>query len=540
MKRLIYGVLLVFSVLFPIAGLAQYGDLSVDGGEAVGKAAHIVIDGETIIRVHGINAYTAEQRAKAIQKRIVDVASDTTIDLSTIKLVEDSIRMKIVVGEALVMNIYMSDAVQEGLDKRILAEFAKDKIEKAIVAYRINRSRSVVIRKVSIVLASTIGWVLALIGLMVGLRKLQAFLMARMKSRVDIVADKSSQLVKAQQFWQVYNGLFKMVKYALVFAMAAFYLNSVLAILPWTAGFGAYVFNLFLEPLKELGTNFLNYLPSLAFLVVIVMVTRYALKMLRLIFNGIAHGDILINGFDVDWAMPTFKIVRLLVIVFAIVVAYPYIPGSETNAFKGISVFVGVLFSLGSSSFISNLIAGYTLTYRKAFRVGDRIKVDNHVGYVEEQKVFVTRLRSLKNEDIIIPNSVMLNSNIINYTSKSKEKGIIIHTTVGIGYETPWRQVDAMLMEAAARTALLQKEPEPYVLKQSLGDFAVNYEINGYCTDPHNINKCYTELHQHILDVFNENNVQIMTPNYVADPEVPKVVPNDQWEVPLVPKQGDA
>jgi small-conductance mechanosensitive channel len=176
------------------------------------------------------------------------------------------------------------------------------------------------------------------------------------------------------------------------------------------------------------------------------------------------------------------------------------------------------------------------MTYRGAFKTGDRIKVDDIVGFVEEQKLLVTRVRSLKNEEIVIPNSVLLNSNIVNYSTKAKEKGLILHTTVGIGYETPWRQVDAMLKLAADRTESLLKQPPPFVLQKSLGDFAVTYEINVYCNDANKMPFLYTALHQNILDVFNENNVQIMTPAYEGDPEIPKVVPRDKWETPLAGK----
>ncbi len=194
---------------------------------------------------------------------------------------------------------------------------------------------------------------------------------------------------------------------------------------------------------------------------------------------------------------------------------------------------MGILLSLGSSSFIGNVIAGYSMTYRRAFRIGDRIKVDDYVGFVEEQKLLVTRLRSLKNEEIIIPNSVLLNSNIVNYTTRAKDLGLILHTTVGIGYDTPWRLVHSMLLEAADRTDGLMKNPKPYVLQKALGEFAITYEINGYCNDVSKMFYLYTDLHKNILDVFNENNVQIMVPSYEGDTEVPKVVPKDQWQPPL-------
>jgi small-conductance mechanosensitive channel len=282
-----------------------------------------------------------------------------------------------------------------------------------------------------------------------------------------------------------------------------------------------------------IGKAILNYLPSLFFLLVIFIVTRYLLKLIKLFFTGVSHGDIIIKSFYPDWAIPTFKLLRLFIVVFALILSYPYIPGSQSLAFKGVSVFVGVLVSLGSSSFIGNIIAGYSMTFRRAFKKGDLIEVNNQVGFVEEQKLLVTRLFSIKNEEFIIPNSVLLNSLIINYSTRSEGDGLIIHAEVGIGYETPWRQVDAMLKLAAERTEGIMKEPAPFVLKNSLGDFAVVYEINAFCKDIANRHFIYSVMIQNILDVFNENNVQIMTPAYMADPQVPKVVPKELWNTPL-------
>jgi small-conductance mechanosensitive channel len=220
------------------------------------------------------------------------------------------------------------------------------------------------------------------------------------------------------------------------------------------------------------------------------------------------------------------------------VVAYPYIPGSSSEAFKGVSIFLGLVVSLGSSSVIANLMAGYTMIYRRAFKIGDRITVDNLTGDVIERRLMVTHLRTIKNEEIVVPNSTIINSNIINYSTLARSRGLILHTPVGIGYETPWRQVEAMLKLAAERTSGLVREPAPFVLQKSLGDFAITYELNAYCDNPHAMAQLYTAMHQNILDVFNEHGVQIMTPAYEGDPEKPKVVPKDQWyQAPATPAE---
>jgi small-conductance mechanosensitive channel len=307
------------------------------------------------------------------------------------------------------------------------------------------------------------------------------------------------------------------------------YLNLVLGLYPWTKALARRLLAVFLDPLNTMGTAVLDTLPNLAFLAILIVVTRYGLKGVRLFFVGIDHGTVTLAGFEREWAMPTYRIIRLLGIAFALVVAYPYIPGSQSDAFKGISIFLGVIFSLGSSSFIGNMIAGYTMTYRRAYKLGDHIRVNDIEGDVVEMRLLVTHLRTVKNEEIVVPNSVILNSHVINYTTLARSHGLILHTTVGIGYEVPWRQVEAILRMAAERTPGLLNKPQPFVLQKSLDDFAVTYELNAYTDNPQATPQLYTALHQNILDLFNEHGVQIMTPAYQGDPDAPKMVPKDQW-----------
>ncbi len=275
--------------------------------------------------------------------------------------------------------------------------------------------------------------------------------------------------------------------------------------------------------------GFVAKLPDLIVLAIIVVLVRYVLHLLRLFFDAVGRGSVHLHNFDAAWAAPTYRIARYVLLIFAAVIAYPYIPGSGSEAFKGISLFLGVMLSIGSTSFISNMIAGYALTYRRVLKVGDWVKVDDTLGEVIHTRLQVTHLRSPKNEEITIPNSVILNSKVLNYSSLTAERRLILHTQIGIGYEVPWRQVESMLLLAAQRTPGVQHEPAPFVLQKALGDFAVTYELNVCCETPSAMLRLYTSLHRSILDVFNEYGVQIMTPSYEGDPEVPKVVPKDQW-----------
>jgi small-conductance mechanosensitive channel len=324
---------------------------------------------------------------------------------------------------------------------------------------------------------------------------------------------------------------------AWIVVIAYFSLNIVLGFFPWTRALSKRVLSIVLDPLRSMGTAFVDALPGLVFIAVLWIVTRYVLKVIRVFFEGVGQNKITLSGFDSDWALPTYRIARVLIIAFAFVLAFPYIPGSGSDAFKGVSVFLGVIFSLGSSSVVANVVAGYSLIYRRTFKIGDRIRVGEIEGLVTNAGALVTHLQTLKNEDIIVPNSLIMNSNVTNFSTLASTRGLILHTTVGIGYETPWRQVDAMLKLAAERTPGMLKEPPPFVLLLSLGDFAVTYELNVYTNDPLNQARLYAALHRNVLDVFNEYGVQIMTPAYEGDPEAPKVVTRDAWFAPPAARQ---
>jgi small-conductance mechanosensitive channel len=286
------------------------------------------------------------------------------------------------------------------------------------------------------------------------------------------------------------------------------------------------------RPVQIIGRGIIDLVPNVIFLTVLFVVFRFGLRLIRVFFDAVSRGSVTLRSFDPDWARPTYKIARAAVIALGAIVAYPYIPGSSSDAFKGVSLFIGVVLSLGSTSAIANIIAGYMMTYRRAFRIGDRVKIGDATGDVTEMRLQVTHLRSFKNEEIIIPNSQILTKDVVNYSSMARTEGLILHTEVGIGYETPWRQVESMLLIAADRTPGLLTDPRPFLRLKKLGDFAVTYELNVYCRVAQAMGELYTELHRNILDVFNEYGVQIMTPAYEGDPKSPKVVDRQHWYAP--------
>jgi small-conductance mechanosensitive channel len=223
-----------------------------------------------------------------------------------------------------------------------------------------------------------------------------------------------------------------------------------------------------------------------------------------------------LSGFYPDWANPTYQIIRVIVFAFMVVVIFPYLPGSDSAVFQGVSVFLGFLFTFGSAGSLSNIIAGLILTYMRLFKIGDRVKIGDVVGDVIEKSLLVTRIRTVKNEIISIPNSTVMSSHTINYSSDAPEKGLIIHSTITIGYDVPWMDMHQALIDAASKTELVLQEPKPFVLQTSLDDFYVSYEINAYIKEPNKQAIIYSMLHQNIQDICNERGIEIMSPHYRA------------------------
>jgi small-conductance mechanosensitive channel len=491
--------------------------------------APVVIDGRELFRVRGVSVYPAEVRATRIETRIAALADDPSIDRQQVQAVLSGNTMDIAAGPRLVMSVHDADASIARIDRQTLATLYAERVRIAIDDYRRNRSTAYLKAAVLRALIATVIVAAALWLTLWLLRKLTAFAQRRYGQHVRALAIQSFQILHAQQIRSAVLGALTSLRYVSIAVIVYLYMHFVLSLFPWTRALAQDLLDYLVGPVSIMARGFMAALPDFIFLAILALVTRYLLRVIRLFFEAVGRGTVSLTNFEPDWAMTTYRIIRFGVVVFALIIAYPFIPGSGSEAFKGISIFLGVVFSIGSTSFISNLVAGYTLTYRRAFKVGDWVKIGAVLGEVVEIRVQVTHLRTLKNEEVILPNSVILNTDVVNYSTLARKQGLILHASVGIGYETSWRKVEAMLLLAAQRTPGLLQEPVPFVLQTSLGGFAITYEINAYCNDAHLMSRLRSALHRNILDVFNEYGVQIMTPAYESDPAEPKIVPRTQW-----------
>ena len=513
--------------------LAAAQDVALKAEEAEGEVeipvAPVRIDGQNLFNVRGTTAYPAERRAAVIAKRIRTAAEDPRVAPDDVRIERHDDGLYLVAGKHFVTQLFDADAAIESINLNELAAVDVAAVRIAIEQYRTARSAAHVQHAALVALLSTLVFAVLTWLAIKAFGLLTGFVEARYRTRLKSVNIQSFNILERERIWSTVEGLLGGARVLTVAVLAYFYVQFTFGLFPWTRAISVDLLTYVTDPLLLMGRGFVEQLPSLIFLVLLLFVTRISLRLIRLFFDAVGRSSVTLRDFDPEWAGPTYRVIRIGVIAFALVVAYPYIPGSSSDAFKGVSIFLGVLLSIGSSSFVSNIIAGYAITYRRLFKVGHRVKVGDTVGDVVAMRLQVTHLRSLKNEEVIIPNSEILNSSVTNYSSFADMDGLILHTTVGIGYETPWRQVEAMLVVAAERTEGVLREPKPFVLQTGLGDFCINYEINAYCDDPQQMPALYAALHRNILDVFNEYGVQIMTPAYERDPEHPKLVPPEHW-----------
>ena len=306
------------------------------------------------------------------------------------------------------------------------------------------------------------------------------------------------------------------LRVAVAILLFVIYLQVVFSFLPMTRGYAFAVLEYVLEPLRRLWQGFLREIGNVITIVVLVTLTRYALKGFRWILYEAAEGRVTIPGIAGEWAIPLQRILRIVVIALSAVMIYPYVPGSDTEAFKGLSLFAGALFTLGATGTIGNFIGGLVAIFVGAFRIGDVVKLGEALGVVTETSMTLTKIRTPLNTIVSVPNIAILNGQLINYSTMARTDGVILTTAVTIGYDAPWRTVHRLLLEAASRTTRIEKTPAPFVLQTSLDDFYVRYELHAYTKEPAVMHRTYGELHQNIQDAFNEGGVEIMSPHYAS------------------------
>jgi small-conductance mechanosensitive channel len=484
--------------------------------EAETASTPVLLGGDPIIWITvGAGPYSPHFRAQRISERLESVARDRSISDPTVTVTENEGSSELRAGSRLLMVVTQQDARSIGTARASLAAQYARELETAIRSDRLRYAPAALVRSgvYGVVATLTLALAIWIVGRVT--RRLRRWIQGRWRQG-GALRVQQAEIVSADRIGHTVDVIIRAVRVLVILLFVDLYLTYTLGLFPWTRAVSRALVGYVVSPFRAAGVAFLGYLPKLLFVLVIAGIIHVAIRLVSLFFNQVKHERIVFANFPAEWADPTNKIVRILLIAFGLVVAFPYLPASDSPAFAGVSVFMGVLFSLASSSALSNMIAGFVLTYTGAFRLGDRVKVGDSFGDIIETSLLATRVRTIKNEDITIPNSLVLGTSILNYTRESKTLGLILHTSVTIGYDAPWRQIHDLLIAAALETPGILKEPRPFVWQTALNDFYVTYEINAYTKSPRDMIDIYAALHARIQDEFYAAGVEIMSPHFTA------------------------
>jgi len=423
-----------------------------------------------------------------------------------------------------------------------VAAAAAAELEKALAEYEESGSVERLLKALGYSAAGTAVFVFLLWGL-VWLRRIGARrVLALAHAQAERLKIGDAEILDQELTLRATHMAITFAFWAMVLLLAYEYASFVLVQFPYTRPWGESIAGFLWRLFTGMGEAVIGALPDLAVAILIFFIAYGITGIARGFFDRVERGHISAGWLDPETARPTRRLLSGVIWIFALVMAYPYLPGAETDAFKGVSVLLGLMFSLGASSVIGQAVSGVILMYTRTIRRGEYVRIGDHEGTVMEIGVFTTRLRTGMGEELLLPSTLVVSTVAKNYSRVSEGRGFVIDTTVTIGYDAPWRQVHAMLIEAAKRTDGIVRDPLPKVFQTALSDFYVEYRLACVAipSDPRPRAEVMSVLHQNIQDVFNEHGVQIMSPHYLGDPSQAKVVPVDQWYAAPAQKPSDA
>jgi small-conductance mechanosensitive channel len=352
-------------------------------------------------------------------------------------------------------------------------------------------------------------------------------------SQVRPLRIQKQEILSAPEVATILNRVYLGISWILRLYIIFMFVNTLLGLFDWTRGSAEAIARIVASLFGGIWDSFTSYLPDLLTAIVIIGIAHIVIRLCKLVFDGMARQRIKVPGFYPEWSRTSFNLLRVFIVALTLVVVFPYLPGSDSPAFQGVSIFFGVLLSLGSTSAVANVIAGIVITYTRAFRVGDWVEVSGTEGKIFERTAFVTRIRTAKNVEISVPNSSIMSDKVVNYSSQAKQVGIALHTGVTIGYDVPWPKVQELLLSAAAATEHIEEEPTPFVLQTALDDNYVAYELNAFTKKVGLRPRIYSDLHANILDAFHTAGIEITSPHYRAvrdgnEPAIAAVMPRPE------------
>lgn len=477
----------------------------------------VVVEGDTLFYLYTKRGgYTPLQRAEMIDAAIMQLGKRFTLHPDSVYIESSDIVTDLMYGNKVIASFTDQDGLWEGRSREQLATDKRKIVVQKLKELKEEHSLWQLGKRILyfvLVLAGQYllfwltGWLF---------RKLKVRIQKLKDTRLKPISIQNYELLDTQRQVNLLIFLSNLLRYVIMLLQLLITVLLLFAIFPQTKGLAYQIFSYIWNPIKNILVGIVDYIPNLFAILIICFAVKYLVRLVHYLSREVEAGRLKFGGFYPDWAMPTYHIIRFLLYAFMIAMIYPYLPGAKNGVFQGISVFVGLIISLGSSTVIGNVIAGLVITYMRPFKLGDRIQLNDTTGNVIEKTPLVTRIKTPKNEVVTIPNSFIMSSHTVNYSASAREYGLIIHSEVTIGYDVPWRQVHQLLIEAALNTPGVIDDPRPFVLETSLSDWYPVYQINAYIREADKLAQIYSDLHQNIQDRFNEAGVEIMSPHYMA------------------------
>lgn len=494
----------------------------IDSLRKVTPGVPLIIEGDTLLYIYtSLGGDDPAHRVESVARKVTQIGKSLKLTTDSMHIFISEYTDDVMCGEVVIISVSDLDGLWNGMSRRDLAEeylrILSAEIERLHADYGLKAK------------LTGLGWAVFLIVVQVlffmltarFIRYLRHLIVEGVDGRMKPLVIKGYELMNIHQEKRILLFLTRVLQVFLILLQLFISLPLLFSIFPETEKFTWNMINYVWSPLRDMVVSIVRYFPNLVKIVVIVYVVRWVLKGLRHLSNEIAAERLKIDRFYQDWARPTYQIVRIFIIAFTLVVIWPWLPGSESGIFKGVSIFVAALFSLGSTTTIGNLISGIIITYMRPFLVGDFVRIGDQEGEVVEENAFVTRLRDIKGNLVTVPNNSILSQQTVNYTAAARDgKGSIVHSSFTFTYHVPRETVEAYLLEGAARCKLLEKNPKPFVLYTALEDFYTQYEINGYTKETARLFAVYSELHRNIIDVFHEHNLDPTSSHFIKVTEV--------------------
>lgn len=503
--------------------------LQIDSLRLTTRGAPLVIEEDTLFTIYArIGGMKPEERVEKATMSILTLGKSLTMTHDSIYTYFSDFSTDIMAGERLIINITDQDALWQNTTRDELALEYLSIIEHKVTFLHDKYGLENKVKSILMALAVIVGQGLVIYLTNKICQKFRTCTIKFARKKFKPISVKGFEILNVKQEKKISISLVNILKYILILFQLFFSLSLLFSIFPETESIAYLILSYIWIPAKDIIMSFFRFIPNFLKIVLIYFVFKYIIKGLKYIINEIANGRFTINGFYADWAYPTYTILRFLLYSFMIIMIWPLLPGSSSPIFQGVSVFLGLIFSLGSTSVIGNLVAGFVITYMRPFRIGDQIKLNDVVGKVIEKTPFVIRVLTPKKETITIPNSFILSSHTTNYSATAKDTGIIIYPTVTVGYDIMPKRVEELLIKAAMETEGVLKKPAPFVLVKELADFYCCYQVNAYTRRVEAIPMMYSLLQRNIIETFNAAGIEIMSPHFYAKHDEENIIiPNE-------------